>query len=148
MARYNVLFLCTGNSARSIMAEALLTKLGGGHFEAFSAGSTPKGTVHALALETLRAHGLPFEGYRSKNWEEFAGASAPKMDYVFTVCDNAAKEPCPIWPGHPATAHWSLPDPAAVDGSLEDQRQAFESTCRDLEQRIREFVRLKPDTTD
>jgi arsenate reductase len=137
---YNVLFLCTGNSARSILAEALLNRLGAGRFKAFSAGSTPNGTVHALALETLRAHGLPFEGYRSKSWEEFAGASAPTMDYVFTVCDNAAREPCPIWPGHPATAHWSLPDPAAVEGSSEDRRQAFEATYRDLEQRIREFV--------
>lgn len=144
MARYNVLFLCTGNSARSIIAEALLNRLGGERFHAFSAGSVPKGAVHPLALGTLKAHGVPADGFRSKSWGEFAGANAPQMDYIFTVCDNAANEACPIWPGHPATAHWSLPDPAAVEGSSEDQRQAFEATYRDLEQRIREFVRRRP----
>ncbi len=137
---YNVLFLCTGNSARSILAEALLARWGKERFHAFSAGSTPKGTVHPLALETLRAHGLPVEGYRSKSWDEFAGANAPAMDFIFTVCDNAAKETCPIWPGRPATAHWSRVDPAAVTGPIDDQRRAFETTYRDLERRIQAFV--------
>ena len=136
----NVLFLCTGNSARSVLAEALMNHLGAGRFQGFSAGSTPKGAVHPLALETLAAHGLPSAGFRSKSWSEFGGEDAPKMDFIFTVCDNAAKETCPIWPGHPATAHWSLPDPAAVEGSIEDQRRAFDATYRDLEQRIREFT--------
>ena len=136
----NVLFLCTGNSARSILAEALMNHLGGGRFQAFSAGSFPKGAVHPVALETLAKHGLPATGLRSKSWDEFAGAAAPKMDFIFTVCDNAAKETCPMWPGHPATDHWSLADPAAVEGSIDEQRRAFETTYRDLERRISEFV--------
>jgi arsenate reductase len=136
----NALFLCTGNSARSILAEALMNHLGAGRVRAFSAGSLPKGEVHPLALETLAAHGLPSAGFRSKSWNEFSGAEAPTMDYIFTVCDNAAKEVCPIWPGHPATAHWSLPDPAAAGGSIEDQRQAFDATYRDLERRIRALL--------
>jgi arsenate reductase (thioredoxin) len=136
----NVLFLCTGNSARSILAEALTNHLGGGRFQAFSAGSFPKGAVHPLALETLAAHGLPSQGFRSKSWDEFARAAAPKMDVVVTVCDNAANETCPMWPGHPTTDHWSLADPAAVEGPLEEQRRAFETTYRDLERRISEFV--------
>jgi len=143
----NVLFLCTGNSARSVLAEALMNHFGRGRYLAFSAGSFPKGAVHPLALETLRAHGLPADGFRSKSWDEFAGAGAPRMDYVFTVCDNAANEPCPLWPGRPAPAHWSIEDPAAVAGSGEDQRHAFEKAYRDLETRIQEFVRLTPDTT-
>jgi arsenate reductase len=135
----NVLFLCTGNSARSILAEALMNHLGAGRYRAYSAGSFPKGAVHPIALETLRAHGLPAGGFRSKSWDEFGEASAPRMDYIFTVCDNAAKETCPLWPGRPATAHWSLQDPAAVDG-LEKQREAFETTYRDLERRIKEWI--------
>jgi len=143
----NVLFLCTGNSARSILAEALMNRLGRGRFQAFSAGSFPKAAVHPLALETLATHGLPAAGLRSKSWDEFAGAAAPKMDFIFTVCDNAARETCPVWPGRPATDHWSLADPAAVEGSIDEQRRAFEATYRDLEKRIADFVRLKADTT-
>jgi arsenate reductase len=137
----NVLFLCTGNSARSILAEALMNDLGRDRFQAFSAGSFPKGAVHPLALETLAKHGLPATGLRSKSWDEFAGAAAPKMDFIFTVCDNAAKEACPVWPGHPATDHWSLADPAAVEGTLEEQRRAFETTYRELERRIQALLR-------
>jgi len=140
VARDNVLFLCTGNSARSIMAEALLTRIGAGRFQAFSAGSHPKGAVHPLAIDTLAAHGLPSAGFRSKSWDEFAGADAPTMDAVFTVCDNAAAETCPVWPGHPVTAHWSVEDPAAAEGSREAQLRAFERAYRDLEQRIQTFV--------
>lgn len=143
----NVLFLCTGNSARSIMAEALLNRLGAGRFQAFSAGSFPKGAVHPLALETLARQGLPSVGFRSKSWDEFSGAEAPAMDAIFTVCDNAAKETCPMWPGHPITAHWSVEDPAAVEGSREEKLRAFERAYQDLEERIQMFVRLKPDTT-
>jgi arsenate reductase len=137
----NVLFLCTGNSARSILAESLLNHLGGGRFQAFSAGSRPKGAVHPLALETLAAHGLPLTGFRSKSWDDFAGAAAPKMDRIFTVCDNAAAETCPVWPGHPVTAHWSVEDPAAVEGSREEKLRTFERAYRDLEQRITDFLR-------
>jgi len=135
----NVLFLCTGNSARSVLAEALMNHLGAGRYRAFSAGSSPKGAVHPRALETLKAHGLPATGYRSKSWNEFARDGAPTMDVIVTVCDNAANEACPMWPGRPATAHWSLPDPAAVEG-VEEQRQAFENTYRDLERRISAFL--------
>ena len=135
-----VLFLCTGNSARSILAEALMNHLGAGRYRAFSAGSVPKGAVHPLTLETLRAHRLPAEGFRSKSWDEFAAANAPAMDCIFTVCDNAAREACPVWPGHPVTAHWSIPDPAAADGSEQDRRHAFEQAYRDLESRIRAFI--------
>ena len=136
----NVLFLCTGNSARSILAEALMNKLGAGRVQAFSAGSAPKGAVHPLALDTLVAHGLPTTGFRSKSWDEFADADAPAMDVVVTVCDNAANEACPVWPGHPATAHWSIEDPAAATGSRAQQGRAFEETYRDLERRIQQFV--------
>ena len=117
-----------------------MTHLGGGWFQAFSAGSCPKGAVHPLALETLAAHQLPNAGYRSKSWDEFARAGAPKIDFIFTVCDNAAKETCPVWPGHPVTAHWSVEDPAAVEGSREKQLRAFEQAYRDLERRIQAFV--------
>ena len=142
----NVLFLCTGNSARSILAEALLNDraIGGGRFRGYSAGSQPRGTVHPLALDTLQENGLPVEGLRSKSWQEFAGPDAPKMDFIFTVCDNAAAEACPIWPGHPVTGHWGLPDPAAVEGSDEDKRRAFRETFAELRRRIREFVSRHP----
>lgn len=122
---YNVLFLCTGNSARSIMAEASLNALGKGRFRAFSAGSHPTEQVHPLALEVLKEAQLPVEGLRSKSWEEFARPAAPPLDFVFTVCDKAAGEVCPIWPGQPMTAHWGIEDPAAFDGSEEERRRYF-----------------------
>jgi arsenate reductase (thioredoxin) len=136
----HVLFLCTGNSARSIMAEALLNRLGQGRFKAFSAGSHPKGAVHPQALAQLRREGLPTDGFRSKSWDEFAGSGAPPLDLVVTVCDRAAAESCPFWPGAPSRAHWSVDDPAAVDGSPEAQARAFERAYRDLEERIRKLV--------
>jgi protein-tyrosine-phosphatase len=144
MTRFNVLFLCTGNSARSILAEATLNHLpaGRGRFRAYSAGSEPKGTVHPLALALLREEQMPTEGLRSKSWDEFAGAAAPVMDFVFTVCDNAAAEVCPIWPGRPATAHWGVPDPAAVGGSDEIKRDAFRDALSALRRRIERFVEL------
>ena len=144
----NVLFLCTGNSARSIMAESLLNHLptGRGRFKAFSAGSHPKGEVHPLALETLSANKLPTEGYRSKSWTEFAEPEAPKMDFVFTVCDQAASEVCPVWPGQPMTAHWGLPDPAAVEGSDEQRRRAFREALVSLRRRIELFTNLPLDS--
>jgi len=139
---FNVLFLCTGNSARSILAEALLNFEGKGRFRAFSAGSFPKGEVNPLALETLKHAGLAAEGYRSKSWDEFASAGAPQMDFVFTVCDDAAGEVCPVWPGHPVTAHWGMPDPAAVAGSDAEKAKAFRETLRLLSNRIRVFIAL------
>ena len=139
---YNVLFLCTGNSARSILAEGLLNFEGRGRFRAFSAGSFPKGTVNPFALTTLKQAGLPTEGYRSKSWDEFAREDAPVMDFVFTVCDDAAGEVCPVWPGHPVTAHWGMPDPAAVEGSEAEKAQAFRETLRMLTNRIRVFTAL------
>jgi protein-tyrosine-phosphatase len=142
----NVLFLCTGNSARSILAESLLNDdaLGGGRFKAYSAGSEPKGTVHPFALATLQEHGLPTVGLRSKSWQEFAAADAPRMDFIFTVCDNAAAEMCPVWPGHPVTEHWGLPDPAAVVGTDEEKRRAFRETFLELRRRLQEFVLRHP----
>ena len=120
---FNVLFLCTGNTARSVLAEGILRKEGGGQFNAFSAGSQPKGVVNPFAIKTLEAFGYPTDGYRSKSWDEYAGPKAPSMDFIFTVCDNAAGETCPIWPGHPMTAHWGVEDPAAVEGTdLEKER--------------------------
>ncbi|HKT72086.1 MAG TPA: arsenate reductase ArsC [Steroidobacteraceae bacterium] len=139
---YNVLFLCTGNSARSILAESLLNQLGGGRFRGFSAGSHPKGAVHPMALELLQSLELPTDGLRSKSWDEFAAPGAPRLDFVFTVCDNAAGEVCPYWPGRPMTAHWGLPDPAAVQGSHLTQLQAFRETYRALETRIKLFIGL------
>ena len=136
----NVLFLCTGNSARSILAEALLNHHGAGRFQGFSAGSFPKGAVHPMALEALRAHRLPVDGLRSKSWDEFAAPEAPKMDFIFTVCDNAANEVCPVWPGAPVTAHWSIKDPAAFEGTEDAKRQAFEEAFQDLDDRIARFV--------
>jgi arsenate reductase (thioredoxin) len=140
----NVLFLCTGNSARSILAEAIINNLsiGGGKFTGYSAGSQPKGAVHPLALETLRQHHLPAEGFRSKSWEEFARPGAPRMDFVFTVCDQAAAEVCPVWPGQPMTAHWGIPDPAAVQGTDEEQRRAFRDALLQLRRRIELFASL------
>jgi protein-tyrosine-phosphatase len=138
----HVLFLCTGNSARSILAESILNDLGRGAFKAFSAGSIPKGQVHPLALELLERKGLPTEGLRSKSWDEFAVAGAPQIDYVFTVCDNAAAEACPVWPGRPTSAHWGIPDPAAVAGSEQDRIQAFQIAFDSLTERIRRFVAL------
>lgn len=147
---YNVLFLCTGNSARSILAEALLndSAIGQGRFRAFSAGSHPKGAVHPMALETLRASHLPTDGYRSKSWEEFSGPGAPPIDFVITVCDQAAAEPCPIWPGQPMTAHWGITDPAAAQGSDDDKRRAFREAITHLRRRIDLFVSLPFETLD
>ncbi len=139
---YNVLFLCTGNSARSILAEALLNFEGGGRFRAYSAGSFPKGAVNPFALDALKQAGLATEGYRSKSWDEFAAAGAPRMDFVFTVCDAAAGEICPVWPGHPVTAHWGMPDPAAIEGGDAEKAKAFRDTLRMLSNRVRVFVAL------
>jgi arsenate reductase (thioredoxin) len=145
---YAVLFLCTGNSARSILAEVLLNHWGKGRFQAHSAGSFPKGTVHPLALDILRAATLPVAGLRSKSWSEFAGANAPAMDFIFTVCDQAAGEVCPIWPGNPMTAHWGVPDPAAVEGSDGVRRQAFRNAYLALEARIKLFTSLRVEALD
>jgi len=142
MEPYNVLFLCTGNSARSVMAEALLNYWGQGRFRAFSAGSKPKGEVHPLTLEALERIHLPTEGVRSKSWDEFSAPSAPKLDFVFTVCGNAAREQCPFWPGQPMTSHWGIDDPAAVEGSLEERRRAFNCALRELDARIKLFISL------
>jgi len=139
---YDVLFLCTGNSARSILAEAILNRLGEGRFRAHSAGSFPKGAVHPLALDLLQRENHPTAALRSKSWDEFAAPGAPPLDFVFTVCDQAAGEACPVWPGQPVTAHWGLPDPAAVEGTPAEQRLAFAETYRRLERRIGAFVNL------
>jgi arsenate reductase (thioredoxin) len=139
---YNVLFLCTGNSARSILAECLLNHWGRGKFRAYSAGSFPRGEVNPFALDLLRRLNLPTDGVRSKSWDEFAQSDAPGLDFVITVCDAAAGEVCPIWPGHPVTAHWGLPDPAAVQGTETDKVAAFRETLRALEDKIKPFVEL------
>ena len=139
---FNVLFVCTGNSARSIMAEAILDREGKGRFRAFSAGSHPKGAVHGDALDLLRRMNHPIAALRSKSWDEFAAPDAPKLDFVFTVCDNAAGEVCPAWPGQPMTAHWGLPDPAAVAGNDAERRAAFAEAYRMLASRISIFVSL------
>jgi arsenate reductase (thioredoxin) len=139
---YNVLFLCTGNSARSILAEALLNRIGGGKFVAYSAGSQPKGAVHRQALALLGRLGYPTEGLRSKSWDEFAESGAPALDFVFTVCGNAANETCPIWPGGPMTAHWGVDDPAAVEGSEAQVAQAFLDAFLLLQRRIELFANL------
>jgi arsenate reductase len=139
---YNVLFLCTGNSARSILAESILRRDGAGRFNAFSAGSQPKGTVNPLALKVLEANGYPTDGFRSKGWDEFAKPDAPRMDFVFTVCDAAAGEPCPVWPGHPATAHWGIEDPAAVEGTDIEKECAFVQAAKYLRNRISAFLAL------
>lgn len=145
---YRVLFLCTGNSARSILAEALLKKLGGDRFVAYSAGSQPKGQVHPLALDLLREQGLPTAGLRSKSWDEFGAPEAPKLDFIFTVCGNAAAETCPVWPGHPASAHWGIDDPAAAQGSDDERRAAFRKAFREMEARINAFLALPLDSLD
>jgi arsenate reductase (thioredoxin) len=139
---FNVLFLCTGNSARSIMAESILRQSGPGRFNAFSAGSHPTGMVNPLALELLRVNRMPIEGLRSKNWEEFARPDSPPLDFVLTVCDNAAGEVCPVWPGQPMSAHWGVPDPAAVTGTDEVKLKAFSGACHTLLTRIRLFTSL------
>lgn len=145
---YNTLFLCTGNSARSIMAEVMLNSMGKGRFRAWSAGSHPAGKVNPFALELLAKNHLPVEGLRSKNWEEFARPGAPEIDFVFTVCDNAAGEVCPIWPGRPMTAHWGIPDPATTEGSDEDKRRAFFLAYNQLSTRLSHFVNLPLDRLD
>lgn len=139
---FNVLFLCTGNSARSILAEVLINHWGRGRFVGLSAGSHPKGAVHPVALKLLQNLGMPTEGLRSKSWDEFAAPGAPPLDFVFTVCDNAAGEACPYWPGQPMTAHWGVPDPAAVEGTEIEQINAFRDAFRTLENRIRIFTSL------
>lgn len=145
MKVFNVLVLCTGNSARSILGEALFKHLGKGRILAFSAGSQPSGKVNPVALETLQKHGMPLPEARSKSWDEFAAADAPRLDFIFTVCASAAGEICPIWPGHPATAHWGIADPAHVD-PLEARRAAFETAYVELEKRISAFLKLPLET--
>ncbi len=144
----NVLFLCTGNSARSIMAEVLLNHWGRGRFQAFSAGSHPKGDVHPLTLETLAQSHLPADGVRSKSWNEFSRPGALPLDFVFTVCGKAAREKCPYWPGQPMTAHWGVDDPADVVGTMEEQRRAFNRALRDLDARVKLFISLPLDSLD
>jgi protein-tyrosine-phosphatase len=139
---YNVLFLCTGNSARSILAESIMNKLGKDKFRGFSAGSYPKGQVHPMAIDLLRQLGCPTEGLRSKSWNEFAAPGGPHLDFVFTVCHNAAGEVCPYWPGQPMTAHWGIPDPAAVEGSDTQRSLAFREAFRSMETRIKLFLSL------
>ena len=144
----NVLFLCTGNSARSILAEAYLNAAGKGRFTAYSAGSHPGGKVNPFALELLEKNGLPTTGLRSKNWDEFARPGAPKLDFVFTVCDNAAGETCPLWPGHPVTAHWGIADPAALTGADEAKRKAFLRAFTELSARINLLLALPVEKLD
>ena len=148
MAEYNVLFLCTGNSARSIMAEALLNYWGKGRFHAYSAGSFPKGDVHPLAIATLHRNQLPTDGLHSKSWNAFSSPDAPTMHFVFTVCDNAAAEVCPVWPGQPMTAHWGIEDPAVAVGADEDKARAFTKAFRELDARIKIFTSLRIEMLD
>jgi arsenate reductase len=145
---YNVLFLCTGNSARSILAESIMNKLGKGKFRGFSAGSHPKGEVHPIALALLRQLGFPTEGLRSKSWDEFAAPGSPPLDFVFTVCDKGAGEVCPYWPGQPMTAHWGIPDPAAVEGTDIEKTMAFREAFRSMETRIKIFLSLPISSID
>jgi arsenate reductase len=145
---YNVLFLCTGNSARSIMAEALLNQAGGGRFKAYSAGSHPTGKVNPYALEVLKQSRMPVYDLRSKAWDEFAAPGAPRLDFVFTVCDNAAGEACPVWPGQPISAHWGVEDPAAVEGTDDARRRAFTTAFNQLRNRIGMFASLPLDRLD
>jgi arsenate reductase len=139
---YNVLFICTGNSARSIMAEGLMNHLGAGRFKAWSAGSRPSGTVNPYALQTLATWRIPMDGFRSKSWDEFAQPGAPTLDFAFTVCDNAAGEVCPVWPGQPMTAHWGVPDPAAVEGTDAQKAKAFIDVAITLKRRIELMLSL------
>lgn len=139
---FNVLILCTGNSARSIMAEALINTMSKGRFRAYSAGSHPSGKVNPFAIEKAESVGYPIESLRSKSWDEFANADAPKMDFIITVCDNAAGEMCPVWPGHPISAHWGFADPAAVEGSDNEKRMAFDQTFQHMMIRVRLFMSL------
>lgn len=145
---FNVLFLCTGNSARSIIAESLVNHWGKGRFRGYSAGSHPKGQVHPFAMALLEKYGMPVASLRSKSWDEFARPGAPRLDFVFTVCDNAAHEVCPIWPGQPMTAHWGVADPAAVEGTDEVKRVAFEKAFRELDARIKIFTSLRVELLD
>ena len=145
---FNVLFLCTGNTARSVLAEGILRKDGAGRFNAFSAGSQPKGVVNPFALTTLAAFDYPVDGYRSKSWDEFALPGAPKMDFVFTVCDSAAGEACPVWPGQPMTANWGIEDPAAVEGTDIDKQRAFNEAFRYMRNRISAFIALPMKSLD
>ena len=145
---FNVLFLCTGNSARSILGEALITHWGRGRFVGFSAGSHPKGSVHPYVLDLLNHYHMPTEHLRSKSWQEFTGSAAPTLHFVFTVCDNAAHEVCPVWPGQPMTAHWGIADPAAVEGPEEIQRQAFRRAFQELDARIKIFTSLRLEMLD
>jgi len=145
---YNVLVLCTGNSARSILGEVLFNAFGKGRFVAWSAGSKPVGKVNPFALALLQQSGYSIEGLRSKSWDEFAAPGAPDIDFIFTVCDSAANETCPVWPGKPATAHWGIPDPAQVEGSDEAKREAFKKTYEQLARRIQLFMSLPIDKVD
>ena len=145
---YNILVLCTGNSARSIMAEALFNTMGAGRFQAYSAGSHPTGRVNPFAIELVRELGYPLENLRSKSWDEFAAPGAPELDFVVTVCDKAAGEICPFWPGQPMTAHWGFPDPAAVEGSDDVKREAFRQTVRQIRTRVQLFLSLPLETLD
>lgn len=145
---FNVLFLCTGNSARSIMAECILNKLGGGKFQVFSAGSRPKGSLHPETLALLQSQGHDTTGLRSKSWSEFTGPGAPPIDFVFTVCDHAANEPCPVWPGRPHTTHWGVPDPAAVEGTPEERARQIQRIYLMLHHRIGLFTQLRLEVLD
>jgi protein-tyrosine-phosphatase len=140
---YNVLFLCTGNSARSIMAQCAINRWGKGKFKGFSAGSHPKGTIHPLTLDLLAELNYETKGLRSKSWDEFAAPGSPQLDFVFTVCDQAAAEPCPVWPGQPITAHWGVADPAAFEGTEAEKRRFFSRIYRELENRIKIFTNLR-----
>jgi len=145
---YNVLFICTGNSARSIMAEAILNNIGNGRFVAYSAGSHASGTINPYALAQIKSHHLPHEHLRSKSWDEFAQPEAPELDFVFTVCDKAAGEVCPLWPGQPMTAHWGVEEPSAVEGTEEEKRKAFSTAFRILHRRLSLFTSLPIDMLD
>ena len=145
---YNILVLCTGNSARSIIGEALFNTMGAGRFKAYSAGSHPTGKVNPFAIEQVQALGYPVENLRSKSWDEFAAPGAPELDFVVTVCDKAAGEICPFWPGQPVTAHWGFPDPAAVEGSDDEKREAFRQTVRQIRTRVQLFLSLPLETLD